>query len=316
MRKEKYYLGLDTSAYTSSIAIINDQNDILYNEKMILKVKDGSIGLRQQDALFQHLNNTSKLINTIKHSDFEKINKIGVSTRPRNLENSYMPVFLQGEQTANMIGHILDLPVNNFSHQEGHIAAGLIDNDNLLSKKFVAIHLSGGTTELIYVKDFYKLDYELIGESLDISFGQLIDRIGVYLGYKFPSGKIVDNKSLEGKIIDKVFVPIKLNENLTINLSGYENFFKKLIDSGKYKEEDILATLMNTIKKIIKMMIIQAKNICSVSDILLIGGVSESSYLRSGFSKDCDIYFAREGLSSDNAVGVAYLSKLIEDRRT
>ena len=70
----------------------------------------------------------------------------------------------------------------------------------LNSEEFLSLHISGGTTELLLVENKNnKLTIDIIGGTLDISLGQLIDRIGVKLGFKFPCGKEMDNISQKGR---------------------------------------------------------------------------------------------------------------------
>ncbi|HEY4544476.1 MAG TPA: hypothetical protein VIG40_07500, partial [Tissierellaceae bacterium] len=151
MSSNNFFLGIDTSCYTTSIGLVDENNNILYDKKKVLDVDYNKIGLRQQDALFQHMRNLPCLLKEIDNEYFDKIKYISVSNKPRNIKDSYMPVFLQGVFLAESLGHSLNIPIKYFSHQEGHIAAGLIDNEVLLSKKFVAIHLSGGTNEILLV---------------------------------------------------------------------------------------------------------------------------------------------------------------------
>ena len=98
----KYYIGIDTSAYTSSLAVIDDKDRIILNARKILDVKERQKGLRQQEAVFQHVNNLPNLIeNMVKEIDVSKIEVISCSSKPRNKENSYMPVFVVGKGQAD-----------------------------------------------------------------------------------------------------------------------------------------------------------------------------------------------------------------------
>ena len=147
---------------------------------------EGGRGLRQSDALFSHIVNLPEVA--------EKLGKrnpaaIGCSYAPRDVPGSYMPCFLAGVAAASTLANLLGVPLYKFSHQAGHIMAALYGCGKTElwheRRKFLAFHVSGGTTELLHVdgRSITKL-----GGTLDISAGMAVDRIGVRLGLKFPCG--------------------------------------------------------------------------------------------------------------------------------
>ena len=188
-------LGFDTSNYTTSVAAY----DGLHGENVsrLLPVKTGELGLRQSEALFSHVKRLPELSDRLfAPLDPSQIRAVGVSTRPRAVEGSYMPCFLAGESQARVLASALHVPVYAFSHQQGHIAAVLWSAGrlDLLGAEFLAWHLSGGTTELLLVRTTREgeIACERIGGTTDISAGQLIDRTGQLLGLDFPAGKALD----------------------------------------------------------------------------------------------------------------------------
>ncbi len=313
MNKDRYYLGVDTSAYTTSLALIDQDYKIIYDLRKVLEVKSGSLGLRQQEAIFQHMQNLAALLEEIDKELLDKIQAVGVSTRPRNIEGSYMPVFLQGYNFSRTISHTLDIALKEFSHQEGHLGAEYKYLEKLYTSDIVSFHLSGGTTEFLLVEEGLK-SIEIIGSSLDISFGKLIDRLGVYVGLEFPAGKDLDMLAESGEILE-VDLAINIKDDYFINISGYENYFKKMIDSKQYKKEDIMRTLFNFIAKILNKLIKKIARDYKIKTFLITGGVSSNSHIRKDlyrlldtYNGDIDLYFQSRKLSSDNAVGIANLS--------
>jgi len=308
----KLYLGIDTSNYTSSIGVIDEYNNILFDSRIVLEVKENTHGLRQQEAVFQHLNNLPKLINMLSNSvDLSNLDTISVSSKPRNQIDSYMPVFVVGKNQAFILSKILKTNYKEFNHQEGHIAAGLINYTKPLHK-FISLHISGGTTEILFVEN--KLDnfnIALIGGTLDINFGQLIDRLGVYIGLKFPCGKELDNLARGGKLLN-INIPISIKSNKWSNLSGLENYFKNLINSKEYKIEDIVFTLFYTISSIIEKLIINCINEYHVDSVLITGGVSANSHIREYLlnNNNLNLFFPPSELSTDNGIGIAYIGKI------
>jgi len=114
----RYILGIDTSSYTTSVALINEEsNEILADERKVLEVKKGQKGLRQQEAVFQHLKNLPELYEKIPY-DLSNIKIVSVSSKPRNAENSYMPVFIAGRNFGKVISDTLNCEFLEYSHQE------------------------------------------------------------------------------------------------------------------------------------------------------------------------------------------------------
>ena len=181
-------LGFDTSNYTTSAAWFDGAQG--ENAGKLLEVKAGALGLRQSEALFQHVKALPDITaRMLKSCDADVPVAIGASTRPRAVEGSYMPCFLAGESQARTVSQVLGIPFYGFSHQQGHLAAVLWSSGHmeLLEQPMLAWHLSGGTTELLYVEP--GLQACRIGGTSDLSAGQLVDRTGLLLGLSFPAGK-------------------------------------------------------------------------------------------------------------------------------
>ena len=281
-------LGIDTSNYTTSVAVASDGKVLLDNRKL-LNVKQGELGLRQSDALYQHWENLPVLLEeALKY----KIDNIIVSTRPRPKEGSYMPVFNAGKNIANILGHALNIPVIYASHQEGHILSASFGKDVDFSKKTVYCHLSGGTLELIDNK------FNILFATKDISYGQLIDRTGLILGMSFPSGKEIDELAIKDSNKSNPLSKIHINEN-SLNLSGLENQIKDLAER-KVSKEEISYYLMQRISESL-VNIIDSTNI---DQVIVAGGVASSKFIRN-YCKDKKYIFGDPKLCSDNAVGLA-----------
>lgn len=305
----KYFLGIDTSNYTTSVALIDENGNILSDKRKLLEVKKGSRGLRQSDAFFQHINNLPKLLTeAVANIDKRDIKAVAVSDRPRNVEGSYMPVFLAGIRFAETICGFLDIPIYRFSHQEGHIKA--IEFSNHISDEFICFHLSGGTTEILKtVKESGSLTSEIIGETLDISFGQLIDRVGVALEEQFPAGEAMDALALRKVDSDMKLTPIKIS-GLNINLSGIETQILKCKFANS--KEEIAYKLFDEIAKCLEKLVDRCKEIYPGIDVIFAGGVSQSGFLQERLKSK--VIFGKYG--SDNALGIALLGGLKHGDKT
>ena len=190
-------LGMDTSCYTTSCALVTPEGEILSSSRRLLTVEDGARGLMQSQGLFQHVKNLPQMVQNVMAdvSDAE-ICAVCASTRPRPAEDSYMPVFRAGESQARAAASLLRVPFYPASHQEGHVRAAMVDAGIDETKPFLALHLSGGTTEILLSEEG-KLT--LLGGSLDLHAGQLVDRTGVRLHMPFPAGPSLEKLAMEGR---------------------------------------------------------------------------------------------------------------------
>lgn len=299
-------LGLDTSNYTTSLAVFDGREGI--NVGRLLTVRPGELGLRQSEALFQHVRQLPELFRTLEQGGhLKEIEAVGASTRPRAVEGSYMPCFLAGASQGEGLASTMGVPFFEHSHQQGHLAAAAwsAGRMDLLDAPFLAWHLSGGTTELLYVEpEGYTLRAEAVGGTSDISAGQLIDRTGVLLGLQFPAGKALDALYDQGDACENYRV--KLNE-LTFSLSGIENQVKKRVDSGE-KPGNVARFTLDTVAGVVVRATQEARKRWPGLPVLCSGGVASNRQLRAAMSTHCQALFAQPQYSTDNAMGTAILT--------
>ncbi len=300
------FLGIDTSNYTTSVSLVKD-GEVLSNLKLPVFVKAGERGTRQSDAVFSHTKNLPELF--IKLGK-ENPDAIGVSVRPRDVEGSYMPCFLAGKSVANSLASITGIPCYEFSHQAGHIRAAIYSSERkeLINSKFIGFHISGGTTEVL-LYDNGKID--CVGGSADINAGQLIDRVGVMLGLKFPCGaeleKLCDFELLKNLKEEKKIYPMTTVRGLECNLSGLENKAAGFIENG-ISRELVAAFVIASVEKTLSKLAQNAIEKFGKMPILFSGGVCSNKHLNRELSlKFPDSSFASPEFSSDNACGIALL---------
>ena len=299
------FLGIDTSNYTTSAAVLKD--GIIENQKIMLSVKSGERGLRQSDAVFQHTVNLPDIMERLDLSDIEAV---GVSDRPRNTEGSYMPCFLPGVSAATAVSKASGVPLFKTSHQVGHILAALYSCNklDLIKNDFIAFHLSGGTTEALLVspdKDEI-IKAEIISQSLDLKAGQAIDRTGVMLGMSFPCGKELDFAS-KHSVKEYKIKPTIIDGNCS--LSGIENKAKKMIDENESKE-DIAKFVLTYVANTVLSMLDCITDKYGEMPIVFSGGVSSNSLLKETILNKYDANFALPEFSLDNAAGVAIYASM------
>jgi len=302
-------LGVDTSNYTTSMCLLDEEGRVLTEMRELLKVKPGAKGLRQSEAFYQHVHVLTTLYGRLVEK-FEplRIDGIAVSNQPRYIEDSYMPVFNAGVLFCKNLGMTIDKPVEMFSHQEGHLVAALRTCGlSHLPKAFYGLHLSGGTTELLKCRwEDARIYSEKIGGTLDLNMGQLIDRIGVKLGLDFPCGKAMD--ALAQKSKTDYFIRLKIKSDHDFNLSGLENKFQEIIKT--HSKEDTCRILFNTLAFVLaKVIMVFPKGL----PIVMSGGVASNTMVREQLIKNANIqniYFSKPKYASDNAYGTASLGLL------
>ena len=335
-------LAFDTSNYTTSVAVADLSGNILADCRKLLTVKEGERGLRQSHALFQHVKNLPELLRQAAEQAEcrpEDICAVAVSSRPRPVEGSYMPVFLAGVSTAESIASVLGVVVYRYSHQEGHIAAAAGVSDE--SVRSVSFHMSGGTGEILDTRGCRPV--AVIGGTRGLSFGQLIDRTGVALGFGFPAGTALDeiacravsekrlsyssrgNTKIENPVTKSVHT-----EGAYVDLSGIETQLLREIERWKMTEdqkrggenkicrtepaaeEKIVTELFCRIADALVKMSVHALQMTGTDLILFVGGVSASRFLREELtrrlaSRGFRAVFGDPRMSPDNACGIARL---------
>lgn len=305
-------LAIDTSCYTTSAALISVEGSLVADTRRVLDVPLGNRGLSQSEALFQHIRNLPLLMEELSDQvDFGKIKAIGVSTRPRPLEDSYMPVFLGGLNTARTLRAALQVPMYSFSHQEGHMGAALFSTDFNPAKPFLMCHFSGGTSELCLAQQQGPGSYslELLSYSGDLHAGQFVDRIGVALGLPFPAGKYLEALAAEAAG-DIPTIKTHMDKKGVFSFSGPETALQRLIAKG-LSPSAAARGVEETVARTLKKALTYSMEKTQTDTVVLAGGVMSNRYIADYLKNrlpGADLYFAAPGLASDNAVGVAYLT--------
>ena len=298
-------IGFDTSNYTTSIAYFDGIDGV--NCSKLLPVKAGELGLRQSDAVFHHTKSLPELSGRLfSNMELGKVTAIGVSTRPRAVDGSYMPCFMVGYSHAKLLADALQVPLVECSHQQGHVAASLwsAGRMDLMDTPHLAWHLSGGTTEMLLVEPEGKnVKCTKIGGTTDISAGQLIDRTGQLLGQPFPAGKHIDALSRGAKNTDLFKVKCPAME---FSLSGVQN----KVNAYFANCQDTAETAGYVLRCVCHAVFTATKNAMKEYPglpVVFSGGVASNAMLRQKIAA-LDPVFAKPEFSTDNAMGVAVLA--------
>lgn len=310
------YLGFDTSNYTTSAALYYPEENRIVHRKKLLPVKEGEKGLRQSDAVFHHTNQLYEITRELFENEKADIDGIGASAFPRMAEGSYMPCFLVGLNTAKVLSCVLNKSVNITSHQNGHIVAALYSAGclDLLKERFLAFHVSGGTTEALLVEPCEEeiIKCTLVASSLDLKAGQAIDRAGVMMGLKFPAGAEMDKLAQKS---ERTFKKIKVySKGADVSLSGLENKCRKMLSENESKE-DISMFCFQYILSAVDTMTEKLLSEYGNLPLLYSGGVMSNSIIKENLIEKYNGIFAIPEFSADNAAGVAILTYLKENKK-
>ena len=304
-------IGFDTSNYRTSAAAVTLDGEILADYRELLPVSEGERGLRQSEAVFAHIRQLRKSEEMIRaRAGGIRIAAVAASTKPRDGEDSYMPVFQVGHTVGCMLAAALDVPFFETTHQRGHLAAAGFGTELEGAGRMLALHLSGGTTDLLAVEDE---EIRRLGGSADLHAGQLVDRVGVAMGLPFPAGEALEELARRGKSEGRLGCSME-NGDLTCHLSGAETRARQWIRDAAPGREDIAREVYDLLARTIVRMLKAGARETGIRRALVTGGVASSPLLREMLAErrarmsGCpEMIFGKPERSGDNAVGVALI---------
>lgn len=301
------HIGIDTSNYTTSVAVYVSGENRVIQRKRLLPVKEGELGLRQSDAVFHHTKQLPELVEELcREYRPTEAATVAASVRPRNIEGSYMPCFLVGEGCARAYSAATGTQLYTTSHQIGHILAALYSADrlDLVRERFIAFHVSGGTTDCLLCEPDSDnvLNITEVGSSLDLKAGQAVDRAGVMLGLRFPCGAELEKLAVNA---DKQFKVKPVIKDGSCCLSGVENKCAQMLQNGE-KPENIARYCLDFIAETVLAMTECALDRYGSLPLVFAGGVMSDKLIRDRIvSRYPEASFAAPEFSCDNAAGVA-----------
>lgn len=313
----KLYLGIDTSCYTTSVAALSVEGRLLGEARQILSVKPGRCGLQQSEMVFQHTRNLPRLVEEVLAGKDYELCAIGVSGFPRPLENSYMPAFLAGMSVARSLAALTGARLEVISHQENHMEAGLWSAQGPWAERFLMLHASGGTTDLLLCERQDDERYRLtqVGGSMDLHAGQFVDRVGVALGLQFPTGPALE--ALAETAAEPVELPVSVRK-LDVSLSGPATAALRKLEAGT--EPAALALGVEyTLGETFARMLRNGAAAYNVRDVLLVGGVGSNKFIRKHVEEKLAkrrvrLWVPEGRFSCDNAAGCAALTWRLNKR--
>lgn len=307
---KRVVIGVDTSCYTTSVAAVMVEGEVLASCRKLLPVPQGERGLRQSEAVFIHVRQLPERFEELAPfvRDAE-IAAVCVSRTPRDEEDSYMPVFHAGDAQARGLAAMLGVPCFATTHQRGHIAAAKVES-GVREGSLLAVHLSGGTTELL---SLVGEELTLLGGTLDLHAGQVVDRTGVALGLPFPAGPHLEKLARAGRSEARLTMTTR-DGGLHCHFSGAETQVQRWIRDGALPPEDIACEVYDLLSRTVARMICAGAEKTGIRQVLIAGGVASSALFRelvreriAKRDRHLHVCFGKPEYSGDNAVGVALI---------
>ncbi|MBC7338321.1 MAG: O-sialoglycoprotein endopeptidase [Firmicutes bacterium] len=327
-------LALDTSCYTTSCALVEVSGRARADLRLPLPVPPGGRGLRQAEAVFHHLVQLPRLVEEVMgvaRRENVRVTAVAASTRPRPPRDSYLPVFRVGEGFGRAVAAALGVPFVELSHQEGHL--GAVWNPGL-PDTVLALHVSGGTTELLRLQGGAAREAVSLGTSLDLHAGQFLDRVGVAMGLPFPAGAHLDRLATAASGdreaspspapgasggptspggqpggVPEVAIPVAVR-GYRPSFAGPEAAALRLIAQGTAPALVARAALL-CVARALEKMVLAALEAGEPPVVLVVGGVAASALVRDRLhhrlghpAVGVRLHFPPPELCTDNAVGV------------
>ncbi len=314
---DKIILAIESSCDETAIAIL--KNDELKANVISsqIEVHQKYGGVMPEIASRLHLENIGAVLDeALKKADvkLEDISAIAFTRGPGLIGALHV-----GLQAAKTLALIYNKPLIPVHHLTGHIYAN--EYIEKLTFPLLAVVVSGGNTELVYMKDH--LDFEIIGETKDDAIGESYDKVARVLGLPYPGGVAIDKLAKEGIHTYKLPTPLR-DDSLDFSYSGLKTAVINLIHKEEQNGNEIrVADMAKSFQDIaVKEVIERVKRATErydIKEIVLAGGVSANSYLRSEITKayentDIKVIIPPLWCTTDNAAMIAKVGSYLFDR--
>ena len=307
--KEIYALGIESSCDETSMSIVkNGTEEIATVVLTQIDTHKEFNGVVPEIASRMHVENITIVLEELFSKTtltMDDIDIIGVTYGPGLIGS-----LLIGVECAKTISLVTGKPLIPVHHIAGHIYANNLESR--LKFPLIALVVSGGHTELIYMKEAYT--FKKIGGTLDDAIGEAYDKVARILGLSYPGGPIIDKKYYEGK--DTYNLPYPLNDNTyNFSFSGIKSAVLNTVHNEKQRGhtirvEDMCTSFQERVVSVVVKKTMHALEEYQVKNLVIAGGVSANSHLRDTLAKECEkrgINFSKPRLAycTDNATMIA-----------
>jgi len=284
--KDIYILGIESSCDETSVSIVKNGSEEVSTvtlSQMDIHALYG--GVVPEIASRMHVENVTIVIEEClkkANMQIEQIDAIAVTYGP-----GLIGCLLVGVSAATTLSYIYNKPLIPVHHIAGHIYA-----NNLVNKMqypLIALVVSGGHTDLIYMEDEYK--FKRIGGTLDDAVGECYDKVARVINVPYPGGPLIDKLSYQGK--DTYNLPLPLDdESYNFSFSGIKSAVINLVHNetqrgNEIRKEDIACSFQNRVVEILSKKTMRALKKYNVKNLIIAGGVSANSGIRNRFTELC-----------------------------
>ena len=282
-----YILGIESSCDETSMSIIKD-GTIEVATVVLSQMNTHAYygGVVPEIASRMHVENITIVIDELLKKasmSMEDIDAIAVTFGPGLIGS-----LLVGLMAAKTLSFIYDKPLIPVHHIAGHIYANNLVKP--LTFPLIALVVSGGHTELIYMKEDYS--FEFLGGTLDDAVGEAYDKVARVIGLPYPGGPNVDKLAFEG--MDTYDLPLPLNDDsYNFSFSGLKSAVINLVHNEKQRgreiiKENLAASFQNRVTEILAKKTIRALKDYKVNNLIVAGGVAANKGLRMRLKEECD----------------------------
>ena len=284
--KDIICLAIETSCDETSMSLVkNGQEDLATVVLSQIDIHKNFGGVVPEVASRSHVESITIVLEELFSKTpltMEDVDIIGVTYGPGLIGS-----LLIGVQVAKTIAMITNKPLIPVHHIAGHIYANNLENR--LSFPLIALVVSGGHTELIYMEKDYS--FKQIGATLDDAVGEAYDKVAKILGLEYPGGPKIDDLSIKGE--DTYDLPIPLNNNsFNFSFSGLKSAVLNTVNKQKQKKNeirvaDMCASFQNRVVDILTKKTLRALKKYDVKNLIVAGGVSANNGLRHALTLMC-----------------------------
>lgn len=303
--KDVFILAIESSCDETSAAIVKNGKEVVaLTINTQIKVHENYGGVVPEIASRMHAENITIVLNeTLKKANMsmESIDAIAVTYGP-----GLMGSLLVGVEAAKTISLIYNKPLIAVNHLAGHIYANNLEN--AMAFPLLALIISGGHTDIVYMPDDYK--FEVLGSTLDDAIGESYDKVARVLGLKYPGGPNVEKMALNGKPTYKLPIPMH-DESLNMSFSGLKSSIVNLVHNEMQRhheinKEDLAFSFQTTATDELVRKLELAIKKTNIKHVIVAGGVSANMYIREEISKmaqkyDIDVSVPKLLYCTDNA---------------
>ena len=282
--KDTYILGIESSCDETSCSIVKNGNKEI-NTVILSQIDIHTLygGVVPEIASRNHVKDVVFVIDKcLKESKLtmNDISAIAVTHGP-----GLVGSLLVGLEAAKTLAYIYEKPLVPVHHIRSHIYANNIENP--LKFPLMALIISGGHTELLYMKDHF--DYQVVGKTLDDAVGECYDKVGRVINVPYPGGPVIDKLAHQGK--PNYNLPIPLNdESFNFSFSGLKSAVINLVHNINQKgetlnKEDLACSFQNVVVNSLTTKTIKAMKKYNTKKLILAGGVAANQGIREEFTK-------------------------------